>query len=134
MNVRPRCAALLATALLAGCAASSTLPLMQARLKPKPSTCQIAVFAESSQVERPYVAVALLTHRTKPDAFSDKDAVAITKALRVEACRAGADAIIVRHLLHGSWCIPGLGEALAIVYGGPAGKVGATATPASGEP
>lgn len=115
MNARALVAAM-STTLIASCAASSTLHLRPVRLKAKPSSCAIAVFAQPSEVQRPYTTVALITHRTKPDAFSDKDAVAISKALRKEACGAGADAIILRQVLHGSWGNPGQGEALAIVY------------------
>lgn len=108
--------ALAVMVLLVGCATSSVQRLSTKTYPPKPSTCAVEVFTDPSRVEKKYVEIALITHKTKQDAFSDKGAANITNALLREACKQGADGMIIKSISQGTWGDPGRGEAIAIKY------------------
>jgi hypothetical protein len=79
--------------LLAGCAGTSVSSIKPST--PKPSDCHIEVFLHSSAVQRPNEVVCHLESRTGASLFHDHS---ISKAIQVakpDACRCGADAIVL---------------------------------------
>ena len=82
----------------------------------KPINCKLEIFTDASRVQVKYSEIAIVTHKTQQDAFSDKGASAITSALREEACKLGADGLIMKNVIQGAWGDPGRGEAVAIKF------------------
>ncbi len=116
MSLRIGISALVGLTLL-GCASSSIQPLTQRTFAAKPENCKLFVYSDAAKVERKYFEIALITHKTPQDAFSDKGASAITSAMSAEACKLGADGIILKGMTQGSWGDPGNGSAVAFRFG-----------------
>lgn len=101
---------------MTGCASSSTQLLSSQKLPPKGENCTLEIFADASKIEQEFTEIALVNHITGADAFSDKGASEITKALKEEACKAGADGLIIKTITQGSWNNQGRGEGIAIKF------------------
>ena len=101
---------------LSGCASSSVQLLSAEQYPSKNSECPLDVFTSESKVTKKYKEIAIITHKTKQDAFSDKGASSIIPELKEEACKLGADGLIVRSVQQGTWGEPGHGEAIAFKY------------------
>ena len=69
-----------------------------------------------ARVQVKYSEIAIVTHKTQQDAFADKGPSAITDALREEACKLGADGLIMKNVTQGTWGDPDRGEGIAIKY------------------
>ncbi|PWU22801.1 MAG: hypothetical protein C5B49_00090 [Bdellovibrio sp.] len=106
----------LALSILAGCASSSVQPLTAKKYPNKPADCGLEFYTDANRVQRKYSELALVTHKTEQDAFSDKGAAKITEALRKEACKLGADGLIIKSAIQGTWGDPGRGEGIAIKF------------------
>jgi len=103
-------------AFLTGCASSSIQQLSSKTYAAKPVDCKLDIFTDASRVQVKYSEIAIVTHKTQQDAFSDKGASAITDALREEACKLGADGLIMKNVTQGTWGDPGRGEGIAIKF------------------
>jgi hypothetical protein len=114
MKLFPLPTALMLVAL--GCASTQVMPLTPVGQPAKPEGCRLEVFTDESRIQRKYTELAIITHKTKMDAFSSKSGAVITDVLRKEACGVGADALILRSVVHGRWGDAGTGEAIAIRF------------------
>jgi hypothetical protein len=86
------------------------------RYPPRDPSCTLDIFTSEAKVTKKYSEIALISHTTGQGAFSDTDARDITQQLRKEACKVGADGLILRNLQQGSYGNPGKGEGVAIKY------------------
>jgi hypothetical protein len=102
--------------LLSSCASTSVQMLGDQKYSAKNADCDIDVYTSEAKVEKKYKEIAMVTYKTKQDAFSDKGAGKIIPELKEAACEIGADGIVVRSVQQGSWGSPGNGEAIAIKY------------------
>jgi len=65
-------------------------------LPPKPSTpCMLDIYTNTAEITRPYEELCLIDSRTGITAFHYRTAAEAIRQARPEACRCGADAMIV---------------------------------------
>lgn len=64
------------------------------RRNPKPDNCEIAAYSPASVPQKPYTEVCLINARMSVSSFSSGGDKAIARA-KEEACKCGADAIII---------------------------------------
>ena len=88
-----RYAAIFGLFLLAGCATTGTARVAPGA--PKAENCALAVHASEREVGRPFETVCLLDAKTATHLFADKSVEAAVARLRPEACRCGADALLL---------------------------------------
>ena len=110
--------ALLLALLISGCGASSSVTQLKER-PARPDDCEIEVLT-SEPKDRPYEDLCILNAKTGRDPLSDNRASALIDELKRNACRCGADAIIIRLTVDGSVSVfayeSGSAMAVAIRY------------------
>ena len=92
--------ALLLALLISGCGASSSVTQLKEH-PARPDDCEIEVLT-SEPKDRPYEDLCILNAKTGRDPLSDNRASALIETLKRNACRCGADAIIIRLTVDGS--------------------------------
>lgn len=78
---------------LSSCASVGVTKIKPA--EPKDKKCSIAVFTSESEVKRPFEVVCLLDSGTATNLFADKTVSGAINLAKPEACRCGADAILL---------------------------------------
>lgn len=94
MKLRRMHSAALAFCVL-GCASSGSIPVGSGVAKPKPENCAIEVYAAEADVKRPFERLCVIDARTGSGLFEDKSPEAALAHAKREACRCGADALIL---------------------------------------
>lgn len=103
---------------ITGCASTSVVPLSKKSYAVKPGDCALDVFQSDASVKRPYAEIALITHKTGTGLGWSKDANSILNSMKAKACSVGADALILKNIVEGSYGVAGNGNASAIAYSG----------------
>jgi hypothetical protein len=62
---------------------------------PKSENCDLEIFSGESDVKRPYEVLCLLDSKTGGNAFADKTMAGAIKLAKPDACKCGADGILV---------------------------------------
>ncbi len=86
------------------------------RIKPataKAETCNIDVYTEDSEVDRPVEVVCMLDSKTGSKLFDDKTVAGAINEAKPEACKCGGDAIIVKSSSRTGVSMTGWGEGMA---------------------
>jgi hypothetical protein len=82
---------------------------------PKPENCALDVFSSSDEIKQKYVEVCLIDSRTGSTLFHDKSAAAAVDHARADACKCGADALLIQSTDTKGVSMSGWGEGKAIV-------------------
>lgn len=104
---------------LVGCASTASFTrLNETTYDAKPKNCEIAVLSEDPQ--RPHEKLGFVTGVSGQTAFSSKSLKGMLPSMKEQACLAGADALVLKHVEEGgvAWIAPTQGKAsgLAIRY------------------
>lgn len=78
---------------ISGCATVGVTPIKKAPSKPK--DCELEIFTSESEIKKPFEVLCLLDSKTGGSAFADKTMAGAIKLAKPEACKCGADAILV---------------------------------------
>lgn len=79
----------------AGCASSGSVPTGSEANKPKPDNCTIELYAAEGDVKRPFTRVCIVSASTGSTLLSKKSPEAAVARAKKEACRCGADALVL---------------------------------------
>jgi hypothetical protein len=79
---------------LFGCATSGSMRL-GASAPPKPPGCPLDIYSSEAEVRRPFEMLCLLDAKTGTHLLADRSIEAAVVQVRAEACKCGADAIVV---------------------------------------
>jgi len=89
-----KCVLFLSLAAL-GCASSGSVQVSSSAAQPKPENCEIELFVSEQDIKRPLERVCIVSARTGTSVFEDKSPEAAVKHAKAEACKCGADALVL---------------------------------------
>lgn len=98
---------------LVGCASTTVTQLTNAPY-PIYGKCSIEILTDYPR--EPFTKLCLITRRTGTGLFAGKDLNAMLPDLTEEACKCGANAIVITHYSPGSFQLDGTAPGQAMVY------------------
>ncbi len=78
---------------LSSCASVGVTKLNPA--EPKEKNCALEIFSSESEIKKPFEVLCLLDSGTATNAFADKTVAGAIQLAKPEACKCGADAILI---------------------------------------
>jgi hypothetical protein len=97
---------------LAGCASTGVTQIKAA--PPRDKNCNLEIFTNVSEIKRPYEVVCIIDARTG-NTSDDKTTAGAIKLTKPDACKCGADAILIENLSTQGVTAFSWGEGRAIV-------------------
>lgn len=65
---------------------------------PKPENCSLDIYTDESEIKRPFEVLCLIDSSTSRSIFATKTGAAALEKAKPEACKCGADAIIITEI------------------------------------
>lgn len=81
---------------MAGCANIGVTKMKEAT--PYDVGCKLDIYTSVNEIKRPYEIVCLINSRTGSTAFHTKTAAAAIEQVKPEACKCGADALLIENI------------------------------------
>lgn len=100
-------------AILASCASVDVAKIKT--LPPKKENCSLDIYSEASAIKKPYEVACVLGSSTGTTLFADKSIQHAIDIAKPEACKCGADAILVDNVSKTGMSLTGYGQGTASI-------------------
>jgi hypothetical protein len=82
---------------------------------PKPEGCPIDVYASEKEITKPFTVACVLDSSTGSTLFDDRTGAAAINQTKAEACKCGADAIVITSVGQTGVSYGGWGQGMAVI-------------------